>query len=91
MEDRAALASFLELGPFVAGVHCFSWRPATERRPLDDRLGLWRSVASAASDLGRQLDFMLEFVADDSPRNVLSDAATLSRVLRAASSGAPFC
>ncbi|MBB6406790.1 sugar phosphate isomerase/epimerase [Arthrobacter sp. AZCC_0090] len=88
MDDRSALASFLALGPFVAGVHCFSWRPATERRPLADRLGLWQSVASAASELGRQLDFMLEFVADDSHRNVLSDAATLNRILSAASSAA---
>lgn len=90
MDDRTALASFQELGPFVAGVHCFSWRPATERRPLADRLGLWQSVANAASDLGRPLDFMLEFVADDSHQNVLSDAATLNKILSAASSGGPF-
>lgn len=62
------------------GVHCFSWGPAAERFPLRNRSLLWRSVADILRGNGKDLDIMLEFVVDDLPDNVLSDAATLHTI-----------
>jgi hypothetical protein len=63
------------------GIHCFSWWPQAERLPLEAREGLWREALGVARSSGRDLDVMLEFVAEDSPENLLSDAATLRRWL----------
>lgn len=73
-EALDALRSLLD---HLMGIHCFSWWPRAERLPLDAREGLWREAFGVARGSGRDLDVMLEFVADDRPENLLGDAATL--------------
>ncbi|MGJ0385583.1 sugar phosphate isomerase/epimerase family protein [Paenarthrobacter nicotinovorans] len=80
LSDEQALESLHEVLPHVVGVHCFSWGPAAERFPLRNRSLLWRSVADILRGNGKDLDIMLEFVVDDLPDNVLSDAATLHTI-----------
>jgi len=63
----------------LMGIHCFSWWPQAERLPLGAREGLWREAFSIARSSGRDLDVMLEFVADDSLENLHGDAATLRK------------
>lgn len=77
LSDQQALDSLHEVLPHVVGVHCFSWGPAGERFPLRNRAGLWQSVADVLRGNGKDLDIMLEFVQDNLPENVLSDAAFL--------------
>ncbi|MFF2841546.1 sugar phosphate isomerase/epimerase family protein [Paenarthrobacter sp. NPDC057981] len=77
LSDQQALDSLHEVLPHVVGVHCFSWGPAGERFPLRNRAGLWQTVADVLRGNGKDLDIMLEFVQDDLPENVLSDAVFL--------------
>ncbi|UXM91272.1 sugar phosphate isomerase/epimerase family protein [Paenarthrobacter sp. JL.01a] len=77
LSDQQALDSLHEVLPHVVGVHCFSWGPAGERFPLQLRARLWQGVAEVLRNHGEDLDIMLEFVQDNLPENVLSDAAFL--------------
>lgn len=85
ISDGEALDALRSLLDHLTGIHCFSWWPQAERLPLDAREGLWREALGvalgSAKGRGRDLDVMLEFVADDRPENLLGDAATLRRWL----------
>ncbi|MBT2531591.1 sugar phosphate isomerase/epimerase [Arthrobacter sp. ISL-48] len=80
LSDQAALESLRRVLPYVSGVHCFSWWPEQERLPLSGRKQLWQSVADILREAGRPLDMMLEFVAEDLPANVSSDAGFLNHI-----------
>ncbi|WP_120519806.1 sugar phosphate isomerase/epimerase family protein [Arthrobacter celericrescens] len=77
VSDAEALDALRSLLGQLMGIHCFSWWPQAERLPLDAREGLWREALAIARSSGRDLDVMLEFVADDSPENLRADAAAL--------------
>jgi len=66
----------------LANVHVFHWRgqPRT-RLPLADGETLWREVVKTIAKTGRDHALLLEFVADDEPRRLLEDAATLYSLL----------
>ncbi|MDQ4501667.1 TIM barrel protein [Sinomonas sp. ASV322] len=83
LDDAAALESFLEVSPFVSGIHCFSWSATGDRYPLRGRERLWAAVVGATAARGESLDFMLEFVVDDSREQVVDDAGTLLSLLAA--------
>jgi len=69
--------------PWLANVHAFTWRGAAhERLPLAAGAELWQSVLEILSNSGRDHAVLLEFVADDDPRKLLCDAATLNAWLR---------
>jgi sugar phosphate isomerase/epimerase len=78
LTDQQTLASLHTVLERVVGVHCFSWWPYTERMPLTERKQLWRAISDVLRCAGRDLDVMLEFVADDDPDNVIRDAAYLN-------------
>ncbi|MEV7663241.1 sugar phosphate isomerase/epimerase [Paenarthrobacter sp. NPDC089316] len=80
LSDEQALHSLHEVLHHLVGVHCFSWGAEAERFPLRKRSSLWRSVADVLRGNGKELDIMLEFVEDDLPDNVLSDAAFLHTI-----------
>ena len=80
LSDQEAIDSLQQVLPHIAGVHCFSWGPAAERFPLQQRSTLWRTVTETLRENGKDLDLMLEFVEDDLPDNVLSDAAFLHSI-----------
>ncbi|OFI36721.1 AP endonuclease [Arthrobacter sp. SW1] len=77
VSDTEALDALRSLLGRLMGIHCFSWWPHGERLPLDARSALWEGVLETARGSERDLDVMLEFVADDLPENLLRDAATL--------------
>ncbi|MFK0009606.1 sugar phosphate isomerase/epimerase family protein [Paenarthrobacter sp. NPDC090520] len=77
LSDQQALESLHQVLPHVVGVHCFSWGPQAERHPLRTRKLLWQTVSDVLRGNGKDLDIMMEFVADDLPGNVLSDAEFL--------------
>ncbi len=81
VSDGEALGNLRSLLGQLMGIHCFSWWPQAERLPLDGREGLWLEALGVARSSGRDLDVMLEFVADDRPEQLLRDAATLRRWL----------
>ena len=80
LSDQSALESLHRVLPYVSGVHCFSWWPEQERLPLSGRKQLWQSVADILREAGQPVDMMLEFVADDLPANVGSDAEFLNHI-----------
>ncbi|MCZ9880247.1 sugar phosphate isomerase/epimerase family protein [Arthrobacter sp. B2a2-09] len=80
LSDQQAIESLRQVIEHVVGVHCFSWWPAQERLPLEDRGELWRAVADVVRGHGRDMDMMLEFVEGDLPSNVLRDAGVLRRI-----------
>lgn len=80
LSDQQALESLHKVLPHVVGVHCFSWGPEAERRPLRSRKQLWQAVSDVLRGNGKDMDVMMEFVADDLPENVLDDAAFLHSI-----------
>jgi len=78
LTDQQALASLHTVLDRVVGVHCFSWWPFTERMPLTERKQLWQVVSDVLRCQDRDVDVMLEFVADDDADNVIRDGAYLT-------------
>lgn len=73
-----ALAEFDAVAAHASAVHVFSWWPAAERLRLDARQDLWTGLCSAASALpSPPRDALLEFVPDDDPGLLATEAATL--------------
>ena len=82
-QDR--LAGLEAILPWLTNIHCFLWTEAKKRRrPLAEGTGHWQQYLARAAATGRDHFVMLEFVADDSPENFLTDAAELKRLLAAA-------
>jgi 3-dehydroshikimate dehydratase len=77
--DSVALSAqrLLEVLPRLRNVHVFQWRPPLERRPLAEGEAAWVSYIDIIRESGRTVDFLLEFVVDDSPDHFIEDAATL--------------
>jgi sugar phosphate isomerase/epimerase len=77
-------ASLLEVLPRLRNVHVFHWWPTErERQPLSAGENAWRTYIEIVRDTGRDADFLLEFVLNDSPAQFLTDAATLRHFLQA--------
>jgi sugar phosphate isomerase/epimerase len=78
-EPEAALEGLRSLVDRVDAVHVFSWWPRDHRLPLADRADLWQPVLTEL--LGRHpgTDLLLEFVPDDDPSRLATEAATLRR------------
>ncbi len=69
--------------PHLASLHVFTWGRSgiDDRRPLDEGAALWpEALALAASTGGAGPRYALcEYVADDSPEQLIRDVATLRR------------
>lgn len=77
-EHAVALAAFDALAAHTTAVHVFSWWPRTERLRLHERGALWQGLFAAASALpSPPRDALLEFVPDDDPALLATEAATL--------------
>ncbi|SJN46660.1 hypothetical protein FM104_15160 [Microbacterium esteraromaticum] len=80
--DAVALAEYEAVAAHTSAVHVFSWWPDAERLRLDERSGLWGSLfAAAAAQAQPPRDALLEFVPDDDPALLASEAAVLRRWL----------
>lgn len=80
LSEQDAVASLRQAIGRVAGVHCFSWWPETERLPLEGRKHLWQAVSDVVRENGRDMDLMLEFVEGDLQENVVRDAGFLHSI-----------
>jgi 3-dehydroshikimate dehydratase len=79
---QACVDRLHEVLPRVRNVHVFHWWPtARERLPLSEGEARWRTYVDIVRETGRTTDLLLEFVANDSPAQLLEDAATLQRLL----------
>jgi hypothetical protein len=63
----------------VRALHVFSWWPTAERLPLLARESLWRKAFA----LVPPIDALLEFVPDDDPALIATEAATLRALIGA--------
>jgi hypothetical protein len=63
--------------PWLSTVHVFSWWPSNTRLPLTGRESLWRPVLNRLSTEPREINALLEFVADDSLTQFSTDAKSL--------------
>ena len=80
--DAVALAEYDAVAAHTSAVHVFSWWPAAERLRLHERADLWRALfAAAAVQPSHPRDALLEFVPDDDPALLASEAATLRALL----------
>jgi sugar phosphate isomerase/epimerase len=77
LSDDDALAGLELVASDLASVHVFSWGPAGERHRLAERRALWASALQRVVALPGDHPALLEFVADDDPANLATDAATL--------------
>ncbi|TCO49366.1 sugar phosphate isomerase/epimerase [Kribbella antiqua] len=75
--DAECLGQLEALMPWLSTVHVFSWWPSSTRLPLAARESLWRRVLERLAAEPREINALLEFVADDSPEQLAKDAADL--------------
>ena len=75
--DAECLAQLEALMPWLSTVHVFSWWPSNTRLPLTGRESLWRPVLDRLSTEPREINALLEFVADDSLTQFSTDAKSL--------------
>ncbi len=74
----------LDVLPRLRNVHVFHWGPtAADRRPLSEGEARWRAYIDIVRKAGKPVEFLLEFVVNDSTAQFLADAATLHRLLEA--------
>lgn len=66
------------LGDRLTNVHVFAWTAGNVRHPLEQGAAAWARYVEAIRALGGEHDFILEFVKDESPEQLLTDARTLS-------------
>ncbi|GAA3555725.1 sugar phosphate isomerase/epimerase family protein [Kribbella ginsengisoli] len=77
LSDAQCLEQLESLMPWLSTVHVFSWWPSNNRLPLSGRESLWRPVLDRLSKEPREINALLEFVADDSVDQFSTDAAQL--------------
>jgi 3-dehydroshikimate dehydratase len=78
----ACATRLLEVLPRLRNVHVFHWWPtAAERHPLLVGADRWLTYIEIVRETGRDVDFMLEFIAGDSREQFLADAAVLRHLL----------
>ncbi|MFF0265210.1 sugar phosphate isomerase/epimerase family protein [Kribbella sp. NPDC004536] len=75
--DAECLRQLESLMPWLSTVHVFSWWPSNNRLPLAARESLWRPVLDRLAAEPREINALLEFVADDSTEQFTKDAADL--------------
>jgi sugar phosphate isomerase/epimerase len=79
---EACTQRLLDVLPRLRNVHVFHWWPtARERHPLSAGEARWRVYIDILRETGKTIDLLLEFVAGDSPDQLLADAATLRALL----------
>jgi 3-dehydroshikimate dehydratase len=81
LPDAAAVDDLRQVLPWVDAVHVFSWWPGYERLPLTARDRLWSEVFAVLGAAGRDYDALLEFVVDDDPDRVATEAASLAQLI----------
>jgi 3-dehydroshikimate dehydratase len=80
---EACAMRLLDVLPRLRNVHVFHWWPTDrERHPLSLGEAAWRTYIEVVRASGRDVDFLLEFVLNDSPAQFFTDAATLRGFLR---------
>jgi len=73
----------VKLLPFMTNIHVFHWWPTSrDRHLLSEGVSDWRMYMSKIKAAGGSRFAMIEFVKDDNPDNLLSDAETLRSLLR---------
>ncbi|GAB3816143.1 TIM barrel protein [Kribbella italica] len=77
LDEAACLEQLEALMPWLSTVHVFSWWPSNHRLPLTGRESLWRPVLQRLAREDREINALLEFVADDSTTQLATDAASL--------------
>jgi hypothetical protein len=77
LDDVECLQQLEALMPWLSTVHVFSWWPSNNRLPLAARESLWRPVLDRLAAEPREINALLEFVADDSVDQLATDAAHL--------------
>jgi 3-dehydroshikimate dehydratase len=80
MLGEQSLESLRTVIDHVRAVHVFSWWPGKQRRRLEERADLWRSVFALLRQTGREFDALLEFVPDDDAALLDGEAHTLIRL-----------
>ncbi len=81
MPTAGALETLRRVLDRTSTVHVFSWWPMAERLELAERAGLWREAFGILTAGGGDHDVLLEFVPDDDPSLLASEAATLRELL----------
>jgi sugar phosphate isomerase/epimerase len=64
--------------PRISSIHVFHWERDNIKRPLAEGEGAWGEYLSL---LGKDRDYIMEFVRDDSEEQFRADAQTLRRLL----------
>jgi len=78
----ACAARLVEVLPRLRNVHVFHWWPtAADRRPLAEGESRWRTYIEIVRKIPHPIQFLIEFVAQDSTTQFLEDAAALKRLL----------
>jgi sugar phosphate isomerase/epimerase len=74
-ERRGEIARLL---PKISSVHVFHWEKGNIRRPLAEGENIWKEYVRL---LGKDRNYIMEFVMADDENNFLADAETLNRLV----------
>jgi sugar phosphate isomerase/epimerase len=74
---ESCVASLRGVLPWLHHVHVFHWPKRGERAPLADGAARWQAYLDVLREHGGTWPLLLEFVRDDDPSQLLTDAATL--------------
>ncbi len=77
-ENLLALRDVL---PYVDIIHTFSWLPDHTRLKLSERADMWADFIGIAKEK-QGIKYLLEFVKDDNPELLASEAKTLGELLK---------
>jgi sugar phosphate isomerase/epimerase len=65
--------------PRVSSIHVFHWEKNNVRRPLAEGESVWKEYMRL---LGKERNYIMEFVLDDNEDNFLADAESLKRMIQ---------
>lgn len=81
MSAGADLENLAEVMPYLVTVHIFQWDRIGKRYSLKKGERIWREYLAAVRASEREVNFIMEFVKRDSPRQFKRDAKTLFGIL----------
>ena len=78
MSAEACAEGIRVIAPYIRNIHVFSWN-GTERLPLEEGARKWKVCLEEINKLPGGRSLMLEFVRNDDPEQLRTDAACLKR------------
>ena len=82
MPNDDCIVSLRAVKDYVRNIHVFTWLKGTERSPLEDGAAKWLPLLRDVAALDGEHSLLHEFVCNDDPEQLVTDAACLKKWLK---------